>query len=73
MVSEIFDSSKWKEVPGFDLQDLTYHRAKDQGTVRVAFDRKRPLAEGRRLGVLLGRRSAHPREGRLQVRNRVSG
>ncbi|MEC8946772.1 MAG: 1,4-dihydroxy-2-naphthoyl-CoA synthase, partial [Actinomycetota bacterium] len=26
-------------VPGFDLTDLTYHRAVDQGTVRVAFDR----------------------------------
>jgi len=26
-------------VDGFDLTDLTYHRAVDQGTVRVAFDR----------------------------------
>ena len=39
MVSEIFDASAWTEIPGFDLQDLTYHRAKDQGTVRVAFNR----------------------------------
>ncbi len=39
MVSELFDPSKWTEVPGFDLQDITYHRANDQGTVRVAFDR----------------------------------
>ena len=39
MVSELFDRSKWTEVPGLDLQDITYHRAKDQGTVRVAFDR----------------------------------
>ena len=39
-VSEIFDPSAWKPVPGFeDLTDLTYHRAVDQGTVRVAFDR----------------------------------
>jgi naphthoate synthase len=39
-VSEIFDPSSWREVPGFeDLQDLTYHRAVEHGTVRVAFDR----------------------------------
>jgi len=38
-VSQIFDASKWAEVPGFDLQDITYHRAKDHGTVRIAFDR----------------------------------
>ena len=39
MVSEIFDESRWKPVPGFDFEDLTYHRAVDQGTVRIAFDR----------------------------------
>jgi naphthoate synthase len=39
MVSEIFDASKWAEVPGFDFKDITYHRAKDQGTVRIAFNR----------------------------------
>ena len=39
-VSETFDSDAWQQVPGFDgLTDLTYHRAVDQGTVRVAFDR----------------------------------
>jgi naphthoate synthase len=39
-VSEIFDPSAWHRVPGFeDLTDLTYHRAKAHGTVRVAFDR----------------------------------
>jgi naphthoate synthase len=39
-VSEIFDPTAWKEVPGFeDLTDLTYHRAVDHGTVRIAFDR----------------------------------
>jgi naphthoate synthase len=39
-VSELFDSSAWLPVPGFqDLTDLTYHRALDHGTVRVAFDR----------------------------------
>jgi naphthoate synthase len=39
-VSELFDASAWREVPGFsDLTDITYHRAVDQGTVRIAFDR----------------------------------
>ena len=39
MVSEIFDSSLWKEVEGFDFTDITYHRAVEQGTVRIAIDR----------------------------------
>ena len=38
-VSDIFDPSKWDEVPGFDFEDITYHRAKAHGTVRIAFDR----------------------------------
>jgi naphthoate synthase len=39
-VSEIFDPAAWTAVPGFeDLTDLTYHRALEHGTVRVAFDR----------------------------------
>ncbi len=38
-VSEIFDPAAWREVPGFDFQDITYHRALDQGTVRIAFNR----------------------------------
>ncbi len=38
-VSEIFDESAWREVPGFDLTDLTYHRSVEHGTVRIAFDR----------------------------------
>src|SRR4051795_2927095 len=39
-VSEIFDPSAWRQVPGFDdLVDLTYHRAVEHGTVRIAFDR----------------------------------
>ncbi|MCW2795242.1 1,4-dihydroxy-2-naphthoyl-CoA synthase [Nocardioides sp.] len=39
-VSEIFDADAWGVVPGFeDLTDLTYHRARAHGTVRVAFDR----------------------------------
>ena len=39
MVSDIYDSSAWDEVPGFDFTDITYHRAKGIGAVRVAFDR----------------------------------
>ena len=38
MVSELFDAERWVPVEGFDFQDITYHRAKDQGTVRIAFD-----------------------------------
>jgi naphthoate synthase len=39
-VSEIFDPTAWTQVPGFeDLTDLTYHRAVEHGTVRIAFDR----------------------------------
>jgi len=39
-VSDIFDPDDWDEVPGFEnLTDLTYHRAKAHGTVRIAFDR----------------------------------
>jgi len=39
MVSELFDPTRWERVPGFELEDVTYHRAVDQGTVRIAFDR----------------------------------
>lgn len=39
MVSDIFDPSQWNPVPGFDLTDITYHRARDVGSVRVAFNR----------------------------------
>lgn len=38
-VSALFDPTRWREVPGFDFSDITYHRAVDQGTVRIAFDR----------------------------------
>ncbi len=39
MVSEIFDHDAWDKVPGFDLSDITYHRARGVGVVRVAFNR----------------------------------
>ena len=38
-VSDTFDASRWRELEGFDFKDITYHRAIDQGTVRIAFDR----------------------------------
>ncbi|MGI9018300.1 MAG: 1,4-dihydroxy-2-naphthoyl-CoA synthase [Euzebya sp.] len=38
-MSEIFDPQVWSPVPGFDFDDITYHRARDAGVVRIAFDR----------------------------------
>ncbi|WP_367134645.1 1,4-dihydroxy-2-naphthoyl-CoA synthase [Saccharothrix sp. HUAS TT1] len=38
-VSELFDPTRWRLVEGFDFTDITYHRAVDQGTVRIAFNR----------------------------------
>jgi naphthoate synthase len=39
MVSDLFDAAAWKQVPDFDFTDITYHRAVEHGTVRIAFDR----------------------------------
>jgi naphthoate synthase len=39
VISETFDDEAWQAVPGFELDDITYHRAVDHGTVRVAFNR----------------------------------
>ena len=38
-MSELFDPDAWRAVEGFSFTDITYHRAVDQGTVRIAFDR----------------------------------
>jgi len=38
-VSAIFDPSVWEPVEGFTFGDITYHRARAHGTVRIAFDR----------------------------------
>lgn len=38
-ISEIFDPELWNEISDFQFQDITYHRAKHQGTVRIAFNR----------------------------------
>jgi naphthoate synthase len=39
MISPLFDPSAWRDVPGFDFVDITYHRARDTGAVRIAFNR----------------------------------
>lgn len=39
MISEIFDSTRWKPVPDFNFTDITYHRCVDLGVVRIAFNR----------------------------------
>ncbi len=40
VVSDIFDPQKWSLVAGFEhLSDVTYHRAEQGGTVRIAFNR----------------------------------
>ena len=38
-ISPLFDPAAWTEVPGFSFIDITYHRAKEHGTVRIAFNR----------------------------------
>ena len=62
-VSEIFDADAWDLVPGFELMDVTYHRAKAHGTVRIAFDPEngRRLG-GRLLGILVKPRDTAQRD-----------
>ncbi|MFZ5893801.1 MAG: 1,4-dihydroxy-2-naphthoyl-CoA synthase [Myxococcota bacterium] len=38
-ISEIFDANSWRVVEGFTFEDITYHRAKGVGAVRIAFNR----------------------------------
>ena len=38
-VSETFEPDAWEVVPGLDFTDITYHRARSTGAVRIAFDR----------------------------------
>ncbi|MGH7285971.1 MAG: 1,4-dihydroxy-2-naphthoyl-CoA synthase [Polyangiaceae bacterium] len=38
-VSAIFNPSRWRKIEEFDFTDITYHRAIDQGTVRIAIHR----------------------------------
>jgi naphthoate synthase len=39
VISLLFDPEAWEPVPGFAFTDITYHRAVNQGTVRIAFNR----------------------------------
>jgi naphthoate synthase len=39
VVSEIFDAALWQPITHFSFTDITYHRARDVGAVRVAFNR----------------------------------
>lgn len=39
VISEIFQADSWKAVDGFQFEDITYHRARDVGAVRIAFNR----------------------------------
>jgi naphthoate synthase len=39
VISEHFDASRWQEIDGTGFTDITYHRAVDQGTVRIAINR----------------------------------
>ncbi len=38
-ISEIFEESQWQQVEGFNFSDITYHRSKEHGTVRIAINR----------------------------------
>lgn len=38
-ISEIFDASLWQPAADFAFTDITYHRARELGAVRVAFNR----------------------------------
>lgn len=39
MSANPFKTEEWSSVEGFNFEDITYHRAKNQGTVRIAFNR----------------------------------
>jgi naphthoate synthase len=39
LVSSIFEADLWEAVPSFRFEDITYHRARGLGAVRVAFNR----------------------------------
>src|SRR5690242_20569532 len=43
VVSQTFDPDAWDAVEGFEFTDITYHRARGVGAVRIAFDRPEVL------------------------------
>ena len=38
-ISPLFDETEWTTVEGYNFEDITYHRSKNQGTVPIAFNR----------------------------------
>lgn len=38
-ISPIFDPSAWNEVTDYQFEDITFHKAKETGAVRIAFNR----------------------------------
>ena len=61
--STIFDAGAWAPVDGFNLTDVTYHRALDTGVVRVAFDRPevRNAFRPHTVDELMNRKDLEPR------------
>ena len=41
MISPLFDPNVWSAVDAFELTDITYHRHRTLGVVRIAFNRPR--------------------------------
>lgn len=39
MISPLFDAAEWNEVKDFKFEDITFHKAKNTGAVRIAFNR----------------------------------
>lgn len=39
MVSQIFNPARWREIEGVKFKDVTFHRALEHGTVRIAINR----------------------------------
>ena len=39
VISAIFEAELWQPVDDFHFEDITYHRARDVGAVRIAFNR----------------------------------
>jgi naphthoate synthase len=39
MVSTIFTADEWTEITSLSFSDITYHRSKSTGTLRIAFNR----------------------------------
>jgi naphthoate synthase len=39
VVSETFDASRWDEIDGHNFKDITFHKGRDTGVVRIAFHR----------------------------------